>query len=268
MIGSEMDLLESNDCLVDEIRKAIHSWRKEHPGSDYWRDPLAAFISADNPSLERLKEAVDPEHAMPSDLLPDARSVVVFFLPFKAELGVENAKCKPYSSRSWAQAYVETNVLIQSINEHLKALFRHAGYDAATTPATHNFDEEKLISRWSHKHLAYLAGLGTFGKNHLLITRAGCCGRLGSLVTSMPLPETRRPPEEWCLEKRGIHCLACISHCRFGALREDSFDRQICYTQLLRNDAHHSDLPLVDVCGKCECEVPCSYQIPADDADG
>jgi epoxyqueuosine reductase QueG len=267
MIDSGMDLLTSPGWLVEEIKKAVHRWRDEHPGSDYWRDPLCEVVSAADPTLEQLREAVDPEHAMPSDLLPDAKSVVVFFLPFRTELGLENARCKPYSSRSWALAYVETNALIQFINEHLKSCFRQAGYDAATTPATHNFDEEKLVSRWSHKHLAYLAGLGTFGKNHLLITRSGCCGRLGSLVTSMPLPVTPRTAGEWCLTKRGLDCSSCVANCRFGALREEGFDRRACYAQCLRNDAYYSDLPLVDVCGKCACEVPCSYQVPAGNLD-
>jgi epoxyqueuosine reductase QueG len=264
MISYGLDLLTSVGWLVNEIKMTVDQWREEHPGGDYWRDPLVAIISASDPTLMKLKEVVDPEHAIPSDLLPDAKSVVVFFLPFRPELGLENARCKPYASRSWAQAYVETNSLIQSINEHMKTCFKHAGYDAATTPATHNFDEEKLVSRWSHKHIGYLAGLGTFGKNHLLITRAGCCGRLGSLVTSMPLPATPKMTEESCLEKRGLLCRSCVSACRFGALRSKGFDRRACYAQCLRNDAHYSYLPLVDVCGKCGCEVPCSYQVPTE----
>jgi len=138
------------------------------------------------------------------------------------------------------------------------------GFDASTTPATHNFDEKKLVSRWSHKHLGYIAGLGTFGTHHLLITRAGCCGRLGSLVTSMALPPSSRPQEEWCLHKQGRRCSACLSKCVYGALGESTFDRRACYRQCLENDAHYTDLPLVDVCGKCGCNVPCSYGIPTE----
>jgi hypothetical protein len=47
-----------------------------------------------------------------------------------------------------------------------------------------------------------------------------------------------------------------------GALFETRFDRQACYRQCLANDAHYSDLPLVDVCGKCASQVPCSHEIP------
>jgi hypothetical protein len=38
-------------------------------------------------------------------------------------------------------------------------------------PPTHNFDEKKLISDWSHKHIGFIAGLGKFGLHQMLITK-------------------------------------------------------------------------------------------------
>jgi epoxyqueuosine reductase QueG len=188
--------------------------------------------------------------------------VVVFFLPFSPALGKANGEKKGLASRGWAEAYVETNLLIRKIGSHLARFLRGAGHAALATPATHNFDEKKLVSSWSQKHVGYIAGLGTFGHHHQLITEAGCCGRLGSLLTTMEIPATPRPSEEWCLEKAGRPCLACVSNCRYGALFETRFDRKACYRQCLTNDAHYTDLPLVDVCGKCACEVACSHKIP------
>ncbi len=249
--------------LESEIQSAISLWKEEHDCADYWRRPLAAVASAHDPLLRKLRLIVDPEHALPEELLPSARSVIVFFIPFQKWVGEENGRSDPFAARSWAEAYVTTNLLIADINLHLRDCLARTGHQCATTPATHNFDEEKLISKWSHKHLAYIAGLGTFGSNCLLITRSGCCGRLGSLVTTMELDPTSRPREEWCLLKAGRRCSACFTRCTFGALGEDSFDRHACYRQCLVNDKHYSDLPLVDVCGKCGCAVPCSYGIPA-----
>jgi epoxyqueuosine reductase QueG len=51
----------------------------------------------------------------------------------------------------------------------------------ATARVDARFD--RLIPFWSHKHLAYLPGMGRFGTHNLLITPAVCVGRLGSLVT-------------------------------------------------------------------------------------
>ncbi len=254
--------------LTGEIASVIAQREAKGPPTGYWGEPLAAVASADDPLFARLREVVDPEHAMPSDLLPSAQSVVVYFLPFRRWLGKENSLSGEFASRGWAEAYVATNRMIADVNARLKAKLREEGFDAVETPATHNFDEVKLVSRWSHKHLGYIAGLGTFGVHHLLITRAGCCGRLGSLVTDMPIPATPRPEEEWCLAKAGFTCSACVKKCVYGALRTGGFDRTACYAQCLRTDAYYSDLPLVDVCGKCGCEAPCSHGIPPRKAAG
>jgi epoxyqueuosine reductase QueG len=262
---SPTETQKTNDfakILRGEAQAAIQQWREQHSTKNYWQEPLLAVARADDPIFPRLREVASPEHAMPRDLLSGADSVIVFFLPFQKILGQENDEAGPFAARSWAEAYVTTNRLIESVNIRLKACLEQAGHLATITPATHNFDTQRLVSGWSHKHVAYIAGLGTFGINHLLITRAGCCGRLGSLVTSMPLPPTPRPDEEWCLTKAGRKCLACVTKCSYGALHKSHFDRHLCYEQCLRNDAHYEDLPLVDVCGKCSCGVPCSHGIP------
>ena len=261
MDSPDRDSVPPLEWIRSEIEGYLADWRQRR-GLDSWRGARVGIASADDPLFSRLGRAVDPGHAMPGDLLQGARSVVVFFLPFTTDLGKANGGKKGLASRSWAEAYVETNLLIRKIGGHLGRRLRGAGHTALATPATHNFDEEKLVSGWSHKHVGYIAGLGTFGHHHQLITEAGCCGRLGSLLTSMELPPTPRPGEEWCLEKAGQPCLACASKCRYGALFEARFDRQACYRQCLVNDRHYSDLPLVDVCGKCACEVPCSHEIP------
>lgn len=244
------------------IRKTIEHWRAEMGAQDLWREPLAAVADARDPLFGVLRHVVDPSHSLPSDLLPAARSVLVFFLPFEPRLGRENAEAGEMAARSWAQAYVTTNLLIRAISLDLQAAIESRGHEAFPTPATHNFDETKLVSGWSHKHLAYIAGLGTFGTHHWLITPSGCCGRLGSLVTSLELPVTPRIERELCLVKAGRKCHACVARCRYGALHPSRFDRHRCYEQCLKNDAHFADLPLVDVCGKCGCDVPCSYSIP------
>lgn len=245
------------------IQSVMNGWEKDHPDDRFWREPLVACASADDPIFDVLRESVFPDQAKPAELLAGARTVIVFFLPFRPEIGKENERSPFFASRSWALAYPATNSLIEEINLSLMKKIEEAGHRATVTPATHNFDPVKLISRWSHKHLAYVAGLGTFGIHQQIITSAGCCGRLGSLVTTMPLPVSERPGREFCLEKAGQECGVCADRCAYQALTLGSFDRQACYRQCLRTDEHYSDLPLVDVCGKCCCEVPCSYTIPA-----
>jgi epoxyqueuosine reductase QueG len=257
--------MSPQEWIAEEIERVMDQWIAEGRSADYWRRPvLVGIASAEDPLFNELPRVAAPDHAFPGDLLADARSVVVFFLPFQKDV-VHSNKREPsgYASRTWAEAYVATNSLIGRICDHLQDRLAVHGHRCAVTPATHNFDEERLVSRWSHKHLAYIAGLGTFGVHHQLITRAGCCGRLGSFVTSAQLPPSRRPDAEFCLVKAGKECGKCVSRCVYGALREDGFDRHLCYARLLENDRHYADLPLVDVCGKCAADVPCSYAAPS-----
>lgn len=248
--------------VASSIVGVVDDWVRKETCANIWREPLVAAASADDPLFQKLQEVVGPEHSLPRDLLAGARSVIVFFLPFQQWVGEQNDQAKGFSARSWAEAYVVTNRLIVAINDHLNTMVEDMGCLAVPTPPTHNFDQERLLSGWSHKHIAYIAGLGTFGHNHLLITDSGCCGRLGSLVTTMPIPATPRLDREYCLAKAGGKCHACVSKCRYGALFKTHYDRHACYRQCLVNDAHFPDLPLTDVCGKCACGIPCSHAIP------
>lgn len=228
-----------------------------------WRSPVVACARADDPLFARLKDVVAQDHLMPSDLLEGAKSVIVYFIPFTRDVGIDNASSYPIASELWARAYVETNDMISRINKRLSDFLSLHGYRSAVTPATHNFDPDLLISRWSHKHIGFIAGLGTFGLHRLLITPAGCCGRLGSIVTDAYVEPSKRFNDEFCLVKRGTRCNRCASRCPINAIDPDGgFDRGNCYRLLLENDRRYSHLPLTDVCGQCSCEVPCSYGIP------
>ncbi len=238
--------------IADFSRTSSISWGRPHTG----------FARADDPLFARLKEIVRPSHELPRDFLEQARTVVSFFLPFKEEV-VESNKEGRYSSKLWGIAYIETNRLINEMNKYLKSELTKMGYQAAYVPATHNFDEEALMSDWSHRSAAYIAGVGTFGLNHMLITESGCCGRIGSLITDLEVEPTPRYGRELCLYRADGSCGQCVKRCVNDALHFEGLDRQRCYKMLLENGERLSDLEsLADVCGKCLVDVPCSTGIP------
>lgn len=215
-----------------------------------YRAPLVGVASAFDPRFAELKEIVDPTHLLPTDLLPDARSVVAFFLPFSRAVAEINRR-HPYVAREWAVAYVETNQLIRDICANITSHFGDQGVHVAYEQPTHNFDAEKLVSFWSHKHVARICGLGQFGLHHMLITKSGCLGRLGSLALNTPIDHPDPPAPQLCLVRQGKNCSHCVRSCPTGALTASGLDRQLCYKRLLEVNDHYGIIGLCDVCGKC-----------------
>ena len=252
---------ELHHILSGAIRAFVHDRMHRETVRTRWRKPLVGFADAADALFERLKTAVRPSHAVPSDLLSGARTVIVYFLPFERDI-VRSNRQSAHASAPWAVAYVETNQLIRDVNRHLCALLAAKGFACADLPPTHNFDTEQLMSDWSHKHAAYIAGLGTFGTHHLLITDSGCCGRFGSLITDAAIRPTERTDGTGCLAKYNGTCGVCIKRCAAGALTEAGFDRHRCYALLLENAELHRQTGLADVCGKCSAVVPCSFHNP------
>jgi len=250
------------DKIIQAIAASVEE-ANDRKAAPTWLTPLVGFADAGDPLFEQLKTAVRPSHSLPGDLLPGARTVIAYFLPFDRAVCRENHHGE-YASETWAAAYVETNQLIAEINGRLNDALESEGLRGTRLPATHNFDEETLMSDWSHKHAAYIAGLGDFGRHHMLITDRGCCGRLGSVVTDAVIAPTPREDRVRCLFKHDGSCRACEARCPTGALADPPFDRRACYGRLMENARLHDHLGLglADVCGKCAAVVPCSFRDP------
>lgn len=256
-----VDLQRLRDLLIGLVEKESGL----SPEGGLWREPLLASARVDDRFL-RLREMAAPDHLMPWELLPGAQSLIVFFLPFRLELLKEN-RLGQEPARSWGKAYVQTNELIAKISKEMSDFLEKDGYASAVTPPTHNFDPIRLMSRWSHKHLGYLAGLGRFGQNSQLITPSGCAGRLGSLVTEADLGDHPvELGEQACLHKAGKRCLKCLERCPVGALSLDGIDRNRCWGRLKTNREKALSLAGLPenthVCGKCVVMLPCSLHNP------
>ena len=115
--------------------------------------------------------------------------------------------------------------------------------------------------RWSHKSIAVLAGLGSFGLHHLIITDAGCAGRLGSLVLDAKLPRRSPAKMERCPGLVDGSRTACVRLCPVSALDDfGTLDKPLCWERLKRNANEHRIPGLADGCGKCSVG-PCALSV-------
>ena len=245
--------------LEDKLWELILEDCREHNVEVLWKKPLVRFADAGSPGFPELRRIVVPDHYMPRDYLPGARTVISWFLPFLPEVGRNNLHGS-LSSSQWAEGYLRANEMAARVNEKLvHYICRNLGCEAAVPSDAGMIGPENPASRWSQRHVAYLAGHGTFGMNNMLISDAGTVGRYFSVVTTLDVLPDGPVQEERCLRKKNGSCGLCIRRCEIGALTESGFNRFACLAQCLKNMALY---PGADVCGKCTVELPCSYGIP------
>jgi epoxyqueuosine reductase len=246
--------MESNRLTGRIIDAIVRDVARSGTATGY-RQPLVGFASAANPRFDELRRIL-PAHLSPEQMLPGARSVIAFFLPFAAWVVEANAREPAMAAPEWSTAYVETNALIAGIAAHLTGLLAERGVRAAAAAPTHNYDPDTLTCPWSHKSVAVIAGLGSFGLHRMVITDAGCAGRFGSLVVDAELPAAPAPPRERCRYFYDGSCADCVSRCPVEALSEDgAMDKQRCHRRLLDIAAEFG----AKACGKCALG-PCAME--------
>ncbi len=127
-----------------------------------------------------------------------------------------------------------------------------------------------LSCNWSHRHSAYIAGLGTFGLCDGMITRLGKAVRFTTLVLETKLPADPRPYKDyhyWCLFYRTGKCDACIKACPAGAISKKGHNKDLCQDYIndfkrsyIGCNALNADGPFG--CGLCQGDVPCQRGVP------
>ncbi len=257
----------------------------ESPGIPMFDTPSVAIASADDPWFQRLKTVIGPFHWTPQEAMSmvapgaKARSVIVWTLPVCEVARTANRAEAQIPSHCWALVRTFGDPFIKRLGlcfaEQLRA---HGLTVAAPQEMPENKTERQpgvgMASRWSARHVAFVAGLGTFGISGGLITRRGIAHRLGSLVTDAEFPVTQRPygddPYAWCLRVARGTCGACIQRCPSGSVGEDvaSRDKDACMNYVRETvgplGRERYSFEPVRGCGLCQTGVPCEHRNPTD----
>jgi hypothetical protein len=284
------------------VGQAVNRLPEEYGGVPIFAAPVIGVARGDDPVFERFKDVAGPRHLTPLDLwkasgLPDEDNVEkklrVLALAFPYSAGIREAGKKAVDgmppdiyclARNWA------NHVIRGVMEGLTDWLRTEGYGAVigvVSPA-YNISREddpcRVRSNWSERHVAFAAGLGSFGLHAGLITEVGSSIRLGSLVTDAPLEITPRisdEPYHHCLFHANGPCGACISRCPGGAVSDRGHDKSKCraYGRRVAEKVKEGKLaPLLRTrlqrvngvereqretgCALCQFAVPCSDRCP------
>lgn len=257
--------MDERQMIYDWINEFISEYQNKADVETKWREPIIGVANAHDPLYHELKNNIIKTHVLPSDIVPGAESVIVIFVPFAKEIVMSNIDGEE-SSKEWDYAYIETNNLLKELSSYLYEKITKLGYKASNLPPTYNYDQENLTSDWSHRSSAFIAGIGKFGINNMLITEKGCCGRIGSVITDMKLKPTERVDEEYCLYKAKGICGKCVKQCVNDAfLVNDTtieYNKWKCNEQIYDKIIPQYPIGTGDACGKCMCGVPCSFVNP------
>lgn len=175
-------------------------------------------------SIERFTTA--PEGFHPTDIYSDTKSVVVFARRFPAG-AVKSENPFPYS----ISEEIVTDQ-IRYITYNFSLLLEDKGIIAVpvyTEPYSY-WDKETMTGKGdlSLKHAGYLAGLGVFGRNHLLYNyKFGNMIKLGALLINKQIEPDEIQSFTFCKD----NCLLCIKNCPSTALAADSVNQKKCRNQ-------------------------------------
>jgi len=259
----------------------------EYPftGERIFDKPLVGFVRGDDPIFLEYKKIIGPHHLTPQEWMawqagnngvpaPNASdlSVVSFVMPITERTRLENAAMAEWPSERWAHTRLLGEIFSQAMVREIVTYLMGRGVLAVAPDVTplmrkQRYPEVGWASPWSHRHVAYAAGLGTFGMHDFLITEKGAVHRCGSFIVNLRLQPDRARPENIhanCLHHNGVKCLKCAAKCPVKAIDEDGHDKETCYQRVSKSLAYCNKHYHIFIygCGLCSAGVPCSTEIP------
>lgn len=265
MTDEELQSIPGNmQMTAEQMNKDITD---EYIGLRFFDAPILAIGRADDPGFEVIKrpEVVGEHFMLPTQWLPEAKTVISLYLPNTEAVIMSNNTDPVQPSYEWLFGRVDGQNHMLAVGELVKKALIDEGYKAVV-PVT---DERYLMrvapmqevpipvwsSNWSERHVGFVTGLGTFGRNTNFISKLGCSGRIISVITDWDTEPTEKDYEglyDYCAD-----CGACYKACPAQALSENGKEKKKCSMFLRENCAQYA--PRYG-CGKCQTPMPCSMK--------
>ena len=198
-------------------------------------------------AVGRFKEA--PEGFRPTDIYPDAKSVIVVAKKFPEG---------PFLSQSPIPYTVTNDIILQDVIRITCAISTRVeqedGVIAVPVPSEpyEYWDEEKREGRGilSLRHAGYMAGLGVFGKNTLLTNDTfGNRIVLGAALLNIEIEPDDLADYDFCPPE----CQICIENCPAGALGGKTVIQKLCRA---RSQGHTKKGDYLYLCNNCRRLCP------------
>ncbi len=158
-----------------------------------------------------------PKEFYPQSIYPDAKSVIVIGLPITLPV------LETSPSIHYRELYNTVNSLLDQYTYRLSNFLNQRGYPSIFVPRDGYGNIKVLLENpiafFSHRHAAFLAGLGSFGINNMILTpEYGPRVRFGSIFTSSKLP-----PDPFLGKQLCIQCMRCVDMCPSKSLNRQNY---------------------------------------------
>ena len=224
--------------MTDDLKQMIQTKCRE---MDIPLLGIASVSRWEDPSLNPdMPEAFFPHH-----IWPDAVSVVVIGLP------VHLPALETSPSIWYREEYRTINTLLDQYTYRLAEYLNQQGYPSVSVPRDGYGHVSVLVDTpvafFSHRHAAYLVGLGTFGVNNMLLTpEYGPRVRFGSVLTSATLASD--PVMEGMLCTR---CMQCVDQCPVQAINGEDYPEGLTNTTACAGYSLRLNEHFRSPCGVC-----------------
>ncbi|MGL4484159.1 MAG: hypothetical protein ACRCUS_04345 [Anaerovoracaceae bacterium] len=258
------------------------------PDSPMWEKPLIGVSKGDDELFDFYKEHIGEFHWSPEEAFrlkyndenagkinkSKLRVISMIFPQTKETKDMQEKKTK-FPCDNWLVSRGEWEPLMKTFSSRLVKALEEKDIKSVSIDLQPEFQRERseklgIASRWSHRHYAYAAGLGTFGLSDGFISEKGKAVRITSLIIQADIEANDRGevgPYDWCLYYKDGSCGACIPRCPIGCISKEGHDKYACagYEDFTENTDWPKHIKRGDYifgCGLCQVKIPCRDKKP------
>jgi len=186
-----------------------------------------------------------PEEFRPKAIYPEARSVIVIGMPVTLPV-LETSPSIHYNV-----LYHTVNTALDQATYALSNFLNSKGQASMFIPRDGyghiSLLKERALVFFSHRHGAYLAGLGTFGINNMILTRQfGPRVRFGAVFTTAEIEPDQPMDEGLC-----TRCMRCVDICPVKALGGEDYPKGLTNKEACATRAQKLNERFASPCGFC-----------------
>lgn len=249
-----------------------------------WEAPIVGFAKGDDPYFQHYKETIGEFYWLPKEVFrlgtkeeaeDDQLTVISIGFPQTAETKEDQKKAAGMPCDRWLYTRGEWESMIDKITGDVVNRLKDNGIQAVSLDSIKEFSRHTskdfgIASNWSHRHTAFIAGLGTFGLSDGLITEKGKAMRFTTIIIRGKVKPTARPYQDhhaYCKFYTENKCGACIGRCPVKAITREGHDKEACsaFLQKIKNEIGPDfvkNSKYISGCGLCQSRVPCQDGIP------